>query len=542
MPRVLVEVPETYESITRPVVYDIVRTVMERTGIPKTVRINYPGDIERAMQDGSSITTSHPEATKYPYTSQLTIDVAEDYQEDRILSSAVFRPENFFIFKDPKLGVAIKPVYSPCDVTVTIKYRARSKQQATKWRDDIRNRTAMNREQFIHQASYHYLIPEELFVILREIHKLRETVAGYGDDFDTYFKNHRTSRARWLTNQAGQQGRWGIAETQIRVLGWFDFEGVPEQGSKEDDGSTWTISFSYKFKYDKANACAMFYPLVVHNQMIKYRPTVEEQPMYQIENQLRKYALSAKMFAYFEMGRAMHYQQLRQGYSVPDFDEFIPASVVPDTLRLATVLIKIDPENPRAIFNLTDNLGNQIMLDPDIRCCLEKEYPFMTLPFQSIFNVSLYRGPFLQTPDKVTVDSSFNVTSTFDMDLRQTYHLRISLVKNLRLLPQAALDRIRSCAQCLIKLLNAIDPSLKGKDLLPCIVGDTWVTSACLDKAINGINGVNTPKLPVPPIGYTVGTVFVQTSRASDIVNGILPATNYPPGLAPATSIDNCEC
>ena len=550
MPKIFVEVHETYESITRPVVYNIVRDMIRRTGLPKDIRINYPGDIERAMQDGSSITTSHPEQTKFAYTSQLTIEVNEEYQEDRMLSTAVFRPENPFIFRDDALQVGIKPVYASCDTTITVKFRAQSKQQATRWRDDIKNRTSMNREQFIHQIAYHYLIPEETLVVLQEVHKLRENVAGYDEDFATYFKNNRTTKARWLTNQAGQNGRWGIAESQIRVLGWFDWEGVPEQGSKEDDASTWTIGFSYKFKYDKPTACAMQYPLVVHNQIIKYHPEPPEQPMYQIENQLRKYALSAKMFAYFETGSAMHYQQRRQGYQIPSYDEFLPVSVVPNTLRLFTALVQIDPNNPRELFKLTDNIGGDLMLDPDIQCCLEKEWPYMTQPMQSIFNVSLYTGPFLQTPDKIAVDANLNLTTTFDMDLRQTYHVRVSLTKNLRLLPVAALNRLRECGPCLVKLLDALDPTLKDKGLLPCIVNG-MVTWDCLNKAINAINGV-TPgingalRIANPPTGWNAAVLFIQTGRTP--VDGRVntnPATwNYPPGLSPVdiTTEPDCNC
>jgi hypothetical protein len=539
MPKVLVDLHETYENVTRPVVFDIARDIMQRTALPKDIRIFYPGDIDKGQQNGSSITSSNPEATKLPFTSQVTLEVTEQYQEERILSTAIFRPENPSIWHDPHLGAIIKPAYGSCDVTMNFKYRARSKQQAIRWRDDVKNRTAMNREQFIHQINYHYLIPEEFFVIMREIHRLRENVAGYGQDFDTYFKQHVSSRARFLTNQAGNNGRWGIAESQIRVLGWFDWEGVPEEGSKEDDGSTWTISFAYKFKYDKPNACAMFYPLVIHNQMIKYHAEPPVQPAYQIEQSLRKYALSAKMFAYFETGGPMYYMQRRQGYQVPSYDEFIPGSVVPETLRVVSLLIQIDPANPRALFNLGDNLGGDLLLDPDMRCCLEREWPYMTTPMQSIFHVSLYRGTKLQTPDKLTIDANLDVSTTFDMDLRQTYHVRISLVKNLRLLPVEALDRLRQCAQCLIKLLDALDPTLKGRDLLPCIVNDTMVTRECLNKAIDAINGV--PYKPAgSPVGYTVQTLFIQANNAKSNVPN--KATTYPPGLVPADGSDPCTC
>jgi hypothetical protein len=237
----------------------------------------------------------------------------------------------------------------------------------------------------------------------------------------------------------------------------------------------------------------------------------------------------------------MHYMQRRQGYQIPSYDEFIPYSVVPDTLRQFTALVQIDPAHPRVLFNLTDNIGGDIMADPDIRCCLEKEYPYMTKPMQSIFNVSLYAGPMLLTPENITVAANLNVSTTFDMDLRQVYHVRVSLVKNLRLLPRAALDRLRDCAPCLIKLLDALDPTLKGRDLLPCIIGDTWVSWPCLDKAINAINGAP-GRQQNPPNGWNVGTVFIQTNRAADIT-GPTVQTYYPPGLQPATDSDqDCTC
>lgn len=492
MPKILVEVPDTVESILRPVTLDIARTLFGNTQVTKDIQILFPGDLDRAQQKGGSINElpeQNPTSVKFPFTSQMFMEVTEEYVEDRMLSSAVFRPENLFVFRDDRLEVEIRPVYSMTQTTVNFKYRAKDKTEAIRWRDDIRNRTAANRDVFVHDAKYHYLVPKEMLVILKELHRMREKVAPYGESWEVYWRENASSRVSYLVNQSGQQGAWGVSETQLRIQGWFDFNGVPEQGTKEDDADTWTISFSYHFQYEKPIACTMYYPLMVHNQLVdqKYRPGKAEMPEYQIEAQLRSYSYSTKMLSKFEQGTPLYPLTKRPGYAIPSFDEFLPEQVIPHTLRVFTVMIQLDPANPRKLFNLKTDLG-EIALNDDMWCCIDKEIPYMSQPGQSVFNLSLYRSAHLMTPEWITIDSDYNVLATQDLDLRQYYHVRFSLMRDLRQVNPNSLKRLQSCPDCLNEILAAIDPTLPGKGLLPCVVGGTWVPSQCLDNAINEID------------------------------------------------------
>jgi hypothetical protein len=520
MPKILVEVPDTVEGILRPVSLDIARTLFGNTQVVKDIQILFPGDIERAQQKGGSIdelSEQNPDSVKFPYTSQMSMEVQEEYVEDRMLTSAIFRPEELFVFRDDAIETGIRPVYSMTQTTINFKYRAKDKTEAIRWRDDIRNRTAANRDVFVHDVKYHYLVPKEMIVILKELHRMREAVAPYGDDWETYWRENVSSRVSWLTNQSGQQGAWGVAESQLRVQGWFDFTGVPEQGNKDNDGSTWTISFAYHFQYEKPIACSMYYPLMIHNQVVaqKYRPGPDEQPPYQIEAQARSYSLTGRQLRHFETGTPLYHLTKRPGHQIPSFDEFLPEQVIPQTLRVFTLMIQLDPANPRALFNLKTDLGD-IALNDDMWCCIDKEIPFMTQPGQSVFNLSLYRSTHLMTPNWISIDANYNITATADLDLRQYYHVRFSIARDLRQVNPNALKRLQSCPDCFNEILAAIDPTLPGKGLLPCVVGGTWVPSQCLDQAIDEIDrGTLSQGNHQVYSMNTVETFFIKTASAN---------------------------
>jgi hypothetical protein len=112
----------------------------------------------------------------------MSLVVTEEYLADRMLVNVAFRPENNFVFRDDRLDTSICPMYSSTRVTISFKYRAKDKTEAIRWRDDIRNRTSMNREHFLHDITYHYLVPLEQIVILKEIHRMREAGAPDGEE------------------------------------------------------------------------------------------------------------------------------------------------------------------------------------------------------------------------------------------------------------------------------------------------------------------------------------------------------------------------
>ena len=455
------------------------------TGIAPDTAILFAGDLERAKQPGSEMNQETGINTT-PFVSRLTIEVDEQYETDRLLSTAVYQAENLFTFRDDALETYIKPTYSSADVTINFKNKFVDKTSAMRWRDSIRTKVSMMWDVRTHAVSYHYLIPPEMLVILGEIYRLRENVAGYGDTWDQYLLSHSTNNLSVFTDLAGNNKAVGISENQLRIIGYFDFEGVPEQGSKEDEGDTWTISFAYKFKFDKPISCVMFYPLMFHNQLLDQRfrpdPNVDKpDPLLDVNY---NFNLSAGFLSAFEKNRLV--ANPYPGVSIPSFDEFLPNSIEPNTMRVFTALTNIDPNDPLMLLNLY-NMGNTT-LDPAVLNFLVGEVPYILKQGMSVFTLSLYSSIDLLDNINITIDTALNVRSLVQLSLRNYYHVRLGLAVDWTLLAPSALDRLRNYGDALAILLNTIDPTLNAKGLLPTPIGSNYVTRADLIKAVNEIN------------------------------------------------------
>jgi hypothetical protein len=519
MPKVYLSNPETQENVLRPLIFDVTRTLFEQTGISSDTRIYFPGDTGKMMQQGSSITKVKGDDTvRFANINQVKIDISEETVLENVLSEAVTRPENAFLFRDDNLATSIRPVYSTKDLTINFSYKTVDKVEAIRWRDEIRTKISMYLDQRVFSVKYHYLIPLEFMVVLKEIYRLRENIDGYGDTWEAYVLNNSTPRLHFLETMGGTQGHWGVAETQGRVLGTYDFTGEPEQGSKEDDSSTWVISFSYKVRYEKPVGCVMFWPLMIHNQFIKYRPAETEQPARNQFDYASYYSLSSQCLAYFEAGSQVKSRRLaEQGIQLPIWDEFVPFQVPKSTQRVYGAAIQLDTTNPKALFNMLE-LGSHV-LDPDVATFLKKEAAYITTPYNSVFVLTLYESVYSMDTTTFTVDSDLNVTLASDPSMRQTYHARFAIVRDLSLLTTAAQDRLRQNGAAAIKIINAINPRLGERGLLPTLINGTYLTKTDLQKATLEINGT-TSKVQSSGQMYAMKTVQTLTIKVDRHATG----------------------
>lgn len=272
MPKVSIMTPELNSAVIRPSILDIVRQVQSITGIPKDSRILFIGDNEASYQRGSTMSAAQNERdrTSFSYNNQLSIDIESTFNEGNVFSTAVRQVEHIPIFNDPSLGIIVKPIYSKNDFVINFKYRSASHTEGLKWRDSIRTHISMMRDVNLHDITYHYLIPAEYIHILKEIHRRRELVDGYGDDLDTYLAAHASTKITAISNQTGTKVGLAVQETQMRILGLYDFQIAPEKPEKDGEASAWVTSFAYKVSFDVPIAVNMEYPIMIHNQLLEY--------------------------------------------------------------------------------------------------------------------------------------------------------------------------------------------------------------------------------------------------------------------------------
>ena len=259
-------IPDIEHSVLRPVVFDVVRQVMDWTRSKDKLPIAFPGEAEVVAQPNSTIDQDQDEA-KLPTDTKVFIEAELEYEEDRTTNMATHQDEHMPFFFDPALGVSLRPVYCPSVIKLTFKLREPDKNAARQWRDDMRARIARYRGERLHTVGYYYMIPPVYARLLVAVQERRELIAPYGDTVAKYLRDHFAREVTTRATLSGSEKRLVVNEHQGRVSGFFDFD-LPEKSQKDNESSAQALSFSYTVKLDIPIAVAADFPWLVHQQFL----------------------------------------------------------------------------------------------------------------------------------------------------------------------------------------------------------------------------------------------------------------------------------
>lgn len=458
MPNVSLTVPEVQQSVARPVIYDIVRQVCAITKLPDNLPIYIPGDTEAVSQQGSTLNDqqANVDPTRLSADNNIQIEVEESFNEGNVLSTAVAQTEQLPLFFDPALAVMIKPAYAAVDVKITFKFSSNSRTLTERWRNDMRMRISMLRDINLHILKYHYPIPQAFYNVLVEIHKRREAVDGYKEDFNTYLQTNCSTNVTRAADLTGKTTGFVVAQTQTRVQGLFDVEIAPEKAQREGNSENWVSTFTYNFTYDKPVMVNMKYPVMVHNQLMPEELLVfKEPPEYSKRNLTWTSSLLAAR--HFEAESRIEAARAKQVVTtVPSYDEFLPLQRPYGSQPYLTMLCQVDASDPTLMLNLAD-LG-EYALDADVMAFVKAgEYKFMGKPRQSILSVTPFVGNIPVQFDGYLIDDQMNVRTTVPQSMRLIHRVSFALNTNLGQLPTEALKRLRRNPAAGNKLLRAIN-------------------------------------------------------------------------------------
>lgn len=517
MPTLVLPVPETYQSVTRPVIYDVTRKLLRWTGLHENTPIMYPSPNGQTYQPGSAL-LHDPADSDLAFDDQVFIEVDETMDQDRVLSTAVVYPDNLFIFHDPRVETMMKPGYIHTDVAINFKFRAIDEVKAKRWRDQIRMRMSQMRDLHMLDIRYSYQLPPVGLVILEEIHRLMENVAGYGQTFPQWFTQAATSNVTVEANMSGTQMQVAIPEHQGQIIGYWDFEGEPEVGGKEDNAETWTISFTFKFKYDKPASVVMQYPQMIHNQVIKYR---DDKPVYNQDQIAKTFSLSAYYLHQFDRTRALDpIIHNRTGIMLPAWDEFVPQAVPTAYLKIFSAMLSLDMTtggNQSLLMNLNELSEGYSMTDM-MKQFIIGEAPYMCKEFQSVFQCRLYLSNKMLPDASLTCDSALNVSTTFLPNPRARFHLWFGLCFNWSYLSPDAVSRLRLNYPALLALIQALWPTWGyiPQQIAKTGAGSQIATSGSMAYLTGNSNG-NVPGQGVNMNGRqsmrTVETFYIQATN-----------------------------
>lgn len=482
MPRATLPIPESYVTITRPVVMEVVRNIRDITGMQDDqFRISYQGYPEQSAIFNTSLSeTNDPGNTAFfNELGKVSIAVSETYQEDALTTTPIHYANELAVFLDKALNVEIKPLRHFSEVVIEFRYRAEDLQSARSWADMIRYKISEDRIENVHEIPYEYSLPTPFVMILGEIHRLRELQGGYNEDFGTWFNTHVSKKLTVLTKLNGEGTVLVFKEEQKNVYGWFDFTTppVPEKG---EYGSTFLASFSYTFRYEKPSAMAMYYPIVVHNQLLPKHFRGDHRDV-QYAGMVGDMSLQNQRYDYFRKEQNV-WQEQWEGIRLPKFDDWLPKHLPSTHATLALIFCQVKESSPTVLGSIGTIPGYAIK-EPWLSF-IKEEHAFLKLPTGSVFQVLVFENDDQLDPTLIEIDHELTITIPVGLDIRKNYHVMLTLETDLSRLSERARNKlIRSPIIC-NELLKAIDPSLENRGLIPRVIGDVKVKDSDFDTAV----------------------------------------------------------
>lgn len=473
MPRRIETIPDKQDAIVRPVAMQVTRQLIQALEIPSNIRIIFPGLWEEGPQTGSTVDDDDKEdPSSFNYYRKMRIEVTETPVEDAILTAAVHRKDQHPIFLDEKLKIAIYPITVSTKMQIAMTYRATSRAEAKQFRDTILTRVAEGRTTFFHELDYHYNIPYPLMKLLEDVHTLREAVAGYGEDFETWVNNCITPRATNTATLIGSQKKVSIRERQISPWGFFDFTGTPEEAQKEKEGATVHIELNYTFYYDQVIGCVAQYPLSVHGQFIQEQWYQTPHASGRLIEPLRSPRQPTISRGYFDVisHQTPNWERLQyEPVKLPYFDDWSAEYTLPFTTNVVQAMVGVSPERPTELFKISDI--EEFSFEPVILEFLRSEAEYACDFKQSIFHCQLFEDYNFLSDDVLRLTSDLQFYSTRPLDPRKQYHVEINLVHTLNNLTDNAIYRLRHSGEAGIRILEWLQQKLRGFAYIPELLG-----------------------------------------------------------------------
>ena len=464
-------IPEVHRSVTRPVTMDIIREVLQITGLkPDQFRTKMVGYAESVPVPGSTLDDKDDtRPNRVSSDEKLVLEVKEEDVGNNI--TPVRYPDQYPIFYDKDLKIMMRPVLSLTKSTVSVVLTVPSRVRAHNWLVEIKRRIYQRQMTNYHTVDYHYPLPKPYVYYLIKMHEMREAVEPLGEDFGQWLKRCMQNQWTVIAAQDGDGSMIAIQEKQTNIYGWFDFDFEPEKPEKDSDNAGgWSIRFDYTFHYQRPDAVVFSYPLVIHNQLLPiemiYQDDKDHRATYNTYAGATQSTYDALAFDINKQGYV-----LASGIPEPGFDDWMPTTEPKHHLQLARTLVTIDPTDPRWAISL-DDFSSSFDFKPGVIRFMKDTTNKMLVPFKSIFHVKLYRWENeIGYPD-VMLDENLKLTTSFDMPLTDMWHVVFYVLSNPLLLDPDGWDDIKQNCDVFHEWFEGLFGK-KYADLIRCNIDNT---------------------------------------------------------------------
>lgn len=440
------------QTIVRPIAMKIAEDLSRYLEIlPQNINIKYIDEEGVTVEKGSTL-DELGEGIETQSNPLINITVSEEYQEYSLLQNQHYNLEFAPVFFHQDSNVQIVPYYSFTELHLTYSYKAQSKSAAKQWLNSVKSKIRRYNDTFPHNLSYHFEINQELIYVLSEVYKLVKVREPNIEPFSNWLQKHFIRRFGLASDVAGKNQMFVIKETQEQVPGYFNFDGMVEEGSKVDGATSWVVSFDYLVRYYKPTDVAIFYPRVIYNQVVpntimgvdtegmpdKTVPTEEKFP-----EEAQYYTRSSGLLDAFSSIRFINHTEKYRGITVPYWNEFIPSQSgsIKGLNRFVDQLILFTPEDDVGCLIWDMNQPMEFTIDLNLLDFIISEGEYLVQYKESLFQLLLYQDNEIY-PNALRVKDG-KVYLNRPIDLKRTYNLRLGLFHDWRFVCPTAIERLK---------------------------------------------------------------------------------------------------
>jgi len=284
------------------------------------------------------------------------------------------------------------------------------------------------------KTNYYYTIPKELLGLLKNIYKLK---TGNDTGYYSYIENITIKPIDYLNSKSGDY-QIPIYREEQEVIGFVDTE-TYDINRIERSENGWSLEFELTIEANIPRMLKVQYPLLVHNQMLDkiYYPPQDKWILVDPRGLL---SAIDQYFMLNNINRTLTNNVHRSIISYPTFDQIeyiVPTK--PGMIRLLSMLVVIDKDNPDIIFSINDL--RSILYNKFIPDYLEKTVNDPFTPYKDIFHIELFENRVIVDKD-LYLDDNKIIRAKKELDLTKEYHVVISLVYDRAYLNDVKIDNV----------------------------------------------------------------------------------------------------
>lgn len=471
MPKVCKEITETYVTISRPVVLDVIRQLSIQLDLDKFLEVELAGDNIAPLIKGSAISeVNNKYQSSFGNNEKVKINFKERPRENSWSRITDYSQYQKPYFCDPALKVALYPVYDERVVEVGFTFQFANRKDAQRTLDRIRVRVSQLKKNFTHSSTYHFPVPDEILATLFAIYSNREATYGYGETLAEWVDKCASTRMFKATNLAGKGTVIAFEETQVGIIGGMDTELVPGR-EKNDSNLKYYFTGTYTFNYNSPISVILEYPMFVHNAPLPkpYRGIRGDQIHHEVDvEHITK--VEGLMIA---LNNSHEPKIIKTPVNIPSYDEWnvYELGLSADESRLINVAISLPAEDSDYPRDVLDLKTLSPALSDEALEYIKNNAGEVTQRGKTPLLIELYEWEHPLIHEAYYITEDLIVRSTNRLDPRKNYHVAITVVTDMRNLSKQAQESVKNDPAMADQLIQFTKPGLTIPTLVPGVIG-----------------------------------------------------------------------